>query len=90
LVYKNFLSDLKENEEESVEEELEVKEGEEKRRERFFYRYIYFLPQGYVSPVALQVNQKEQPFTFTIESLTGSLKRIKGHVDLEVVKREEN
>ena len=91
VIYKNFLSDLKENEEESVEEvrEGEGEEGEE-RKERFFYRYIYFLPQGYVSPVALQVEQNKRDFTFTIESLTGILKRIKGYVDLESIKEKEN
>ncbi len=89
--YKNLLSKLKENEEESFEEtlneELNEEEKNQVRKLKFFYRYIYFLPQGFVSPVAIHVEQKKQPWTFTIEALTGKVKILKGYISLEEIEK---
>ena len=88
IKYEDFLSNLEENKEDPKAEE--VGEGEKKEEKSFFYRYVYFFPQGYVSPSAVLVEQKNEAWTFTFESLTGKAKVIKGHVDLEKIAEKES
>ena len=85
IEYKDFLSNREENSQDAMEEETTDKEKETsfQTRPRFFYKYVYFLPQGFVSPVAIHVEQNGRPWTLTIEALTGKVQLLEGHRTLE-------